>query len=44
MTLHMKPKTKNNTVAVRVDVSYLGMMLVRNVVGIGLVENGHCSL
>lgn len=44
MTLHSKPETKDDTRAIQVGVSHLGVILVRNMIGTGFLEKRHCSL
>lgn len=44
MTLHSKPEPKDDTRAIQVGASHLGVILVRNTIGTGFMEERHCSL
>lgn len=41
--LDLKTEAKDGTRAIEVEVSHLGVGLVRNVVGTGLMDTGNCS-
>ena len=41
--LDLKPEAKDDTKAIQVEVSHLGVELVRNVVGTELMYTKHCS-
>lgn len=41
--LDLKTEAKDDTRAIEVEVSHLGVELIRNVVAIGLTDTGNCS-